>query len=815
MKKILLAILFLCLLSPLFAAKKEKPVTFSEKISKLKKLDGFFPLYWDEKEGKLYIEINQWNKEFLYINSLPAGVGSNDIGLDRGQIGENRIVYFWRSGPKALLIQPNYAYRAITSDPVEQRAVEESFAKSVLWAFTIIAEENDHALVDATEFYLRDAHHVVQTLKDTQQGTFTLDNSRSAFYLPNTRNFPLNTEVETLLTFTGNDPGEFVKQVVPSPNNISVRERHSFVSLPGPGYTPRVFDPRSGYFGITYMDYATPVQDPIRKRFICRHRLNKKDPGAAVSDAVEPIVYYLDSATPEPIRSALLEGARWWSQAFEAAGYRNAFRVEMLPPDADPMDVRYNVIEWIHRATRGYSYGNVVADPRTGEIIKGHVSLGSLRVRQDYLIAEGLLAPYETGKPADPRLLKMALARLSQLAAHEVGHTLGLSHNYIASTINHASVMDYPHPLVLFKDDGSLDLEQAYATGIGEWDKITIAYGYQDFGQTSDEHVQLNKILEDGIKRNIIFLSDAEARPDNSAHPRTHLWDNGPDAVAELDRVMKIRQKALSQFSEKNIREGTPLSTLENVLVPMYLFHRYQLIAAAKVLGGLEYTYAVRGDNQTAADIVPAEDQRRALKSLLATLDPQALTLPENILHLIAPTAEGYQRDREMFQLRTAPAFDPLSAAETAATMTVNLILNPERDARLVEYHARDSKNPGFVEVADTLVDSTWKAKHDDSLSGEVRRAIDTIVLQRLMWLASNDQARVQVRAVATSEVESLRKWIGAELNRVSDPAHKAHLQFSLSQIKVFQQDPSKVKFTAPVQVPAGAPIGSYCSFEP
>jgi hypothetical protein len=815
MKKILLSILILCFLTPLFAAEKEKPLTFSERISKLKKLDGFFPLYWDEKEGKLYLEINQWNKEFIYINSLPAGVGSNDIGLDRGQIGENRIVYFWRSGPKALLIQPNYAYRAVSSDAAEQRAVEESFAKSVLWAFTIVAEENDHALVDASEFYLRDAHHVTQALKDTQQGTFTLDNSRSAFYLPNTKNFPLNTEVETLLTFTGNDPGEFVKQVVPSPNNISVRERHSFVSLPGPGYTPRVFDPRSGYFGITYMDYATPVQEPIRKRFICRHRLNKKDPGAAVSDAVEPIVYYLDPGTPEPIRSALLEGASWWNQAFEAAGYRNAFRVEMLPPDADPLDVRYNVIQWIHRATRGYSYGNVVADPRTGEIIKGHVSLGSLRVRQDYLIAEGLLAPYESGKPADPKLMNMALARLRQLAAHEVGHTLGLSHNYIASTVNRASVMDYPHPLVLFKDDGSLDLEQAYATGIGEWDKITIAYGYQDFAQKSDEGAQLNQILQNGIKRNLIFLSDSDARPDNSAHPRTHLWDNGPDAVAELDRVMKIRQKALSQFSEKNIREGTPLSTLENVLVPMYLFHRYQLIAAAKVLGGLEYTYAVRGDNQTAADIVPAEDQKRALKSLLATLDPQALTLPENILHLIAPTAEGYTRDREMFQLRTAPAFDPLSAAETAATMTVNLILNPERDARLVEFHARDLKNPGFVEVADALVDSTWKAKHDDSLSGEVRRAIDNIVLQRFMWLASNDQARAQVRAVATSEIESLRKWIGAELNRVSDPAQRAHLQFSLSQIQVFQQDPSKVKFTAPVQVPAGAPIGAYCSFEP
>jgi hypothetical protein len=810
MKKFLLAILILCWVTPLFG---EKAAAISDKVSAMKKLPGFFPIYWDEKNGKLYLEINQWNKEFIYINSLPAGVGSNDIGLDRGQIGENRIAYFWRSGPKALLIQPNYAYRAVTSDPAEQHTVEDSFAKSVLWAFTIIAEHNGNALVDATGFFLRDAHNIIQKLKDAQQGTFTLDNNRSAFYLPNTKNFPLNTEVETMLTFTGNEPGEYVKQVVPSPNNITVRARHSFVSLPPSGYTPRVFDPRSGYFGITYMDYSAPVQEPIRKRFICRHRLIKKDPSAAVSDAVEPIVYYLDPGTPEPIRSALLEGARWWDQAFEAAGYRNAFRVEMLPTDADPMDIRYNVIQWVHRATRGWSYGNVVADPRTGEIIKGHVTLGSLRVRQDYLIAEGLLAPYESGKPADPRLLKMALERLSQLAAHEVGHTLGLSHNYIASTINRASVMDYPHPLVLIKEDGSLDLEQAYAKGVGEWDKVAIAYGYQDFAQKTDENNQLKKTLEDAIKRNVIFLSDEDARPDNSAHPQNHLWDNGPDAVAELDRVMKTRAKVLSQFSEKNIREGAPLSTLENVLVPMYLFHRYQLIAAAKVLGGLKYTYAVRGDNQIAADIVPAEEQRRALKSLLATLKPEALTLPENILHLVAPTAQGYQRDRELFQLRTSPAFDPLSAAETAAMMTVNLILNPERDARLVEYHARDAKNPSFVEVADALVDSTWKVKRDDTLSGEVQRAIDTIVLNRLMWLAANDQARAQVRAVASAEVESLRGWIGSEVNRISDPAQKAHLQFSLSQIQLFQQDPSRVKFTTPVQIPAGAPIG--CSFEP
>jgi hypothetical protein len=792
----------------------EKLPSIDTKAGSMKKYSGFFNFYWDDEAGKIYLEIDEWEKEFIYINSLPSGVGSNDIGLDRAQIGENRIVYFWRSGPRVLLIQPNYSYRAITTDPAEKRSVDESFAKSVLWGFTTVAEQNGTVLVDATDFFLRDAHRVINTLKETKQGTFTLEASRSAIYLPNTRNFPLNTEVESLLTFTGTEPGNFVQQVVPSPQNISVRQHHSFVNLPEPGYVPREFDPRAGFFGITFMDYATQVQEPIRKRWICRHRLQKKDPSSSISEPVKPIVYYLDPGTPEPIRAALLEGASWWNQAFEAAGYKNAFRVEMLPAGADLLDVRYNIITWVHRATRGWSYGNVVADPRTGEIIKGHVSLGSLRVRQDYLIAEGLLAPYEKGESPDPALLKMALARIKQLSAHEVGHTLGLSHNFNASTNNRASVMDYPHPLVSLKEDGSIDLSQAYATGIGEWDKVAIAFGYQDFPKTSDTKSELEKIIQNGISRNLVFISDQDARPENSAHPRSHLWDNNPDAVTELDRVMKIRERALARFSEKNIREGAPLSTLENVLVPIYLFHRYQLISAAKVLGGLNYTYALRGDNQKPAEIVAADEQRRALKSLLATLDPAVLALPENILRLIPPIADGYQRDRELFQTRTDPAFDPLSAAESAASMTVNLILNPERAARLIEYHARDKSYPGFVEVAHALVESTWKIGRTEGLNSEIRRAVDTLVLQRLMWLAANDQARAQVRAISSSEIESLEKWINTQIASNLNAEQKAHLQFSLSQIQLFQQDPSKIKFTAPVQTPAGAPIGSFCSFE-
>src|SRR5437763_3777453 len=490
-------ILMVSAASGVAAARPETPqtATIAEKTAGAQKLPGYFNLYWDAKLGKLWLEIDTWSSEFLYQSGLPAGIGSNDIGLDRGQLGATRIVRFERSGPKVLLIQENLEYRAVSNDPDERRAVRDSFAESALWGFKVEAEEKDHALVDATEFFLRDAHGIPAALRRTKQGSYHLDSARFAIYLASTKNFSLNTEVESTLTFAGEEPGRWVRDVTPSPESITVREHHSFVQLPPPGYKPRAYDPRGSFFGIGYMDYATPISEAIVKRFIARHRLEKKDPKAEVSEPVQPIVYYLDRGAPEPIRSALLEGARWWNQAFEAAGYKNAFRGELLPEGADLLDLRYNVIQWVHRATRGWSYGAAVIDPRTGETIKGHVTLGSLRVRQDYLIAESLLAPYEKGKPVSPKMQEMALARLRQLAAHEVGHTLGLMHNYSASTVNRSSVMDYPPPYVKLAVDGTPDVSSAYATGIGEWDKVSIAFGYQGFVPGTNEAAALSKIL--------------------------------------------------------------------------------------------------------------------------------------------------------------------------------------------------------------------------------------------------------------------------------------------------------------------------------
>jgi len=776
MKRILL--LLLCLA----CASAQSPI--AKKTEGMTKMPGYFPVYWDAKTGKIWLEINRWQQEFLYVSSLPAGVGSNDIGLDRGQLAEEKVVQFERSGPKVLLVQSNYGFRAVSDSADERKSVGEAFARSVLWGFQADTIDGDAVLVDATAFYLRDAHEVPAAMRRTKQGVFKLDDSRSAFYLPRTKNFPNNTEVETTLTFLSDDPGNYVREVVPTPGAVTVREHHSFVQLPGPGFQPRAFDPRSGFFGIEFMDFATPIDQPIRKRYIARHRLTKEG---------KPLVYYLDRGAPEPIRSALLEGARWWNQAFEAAGFHDAFRVELMPEDADPMDVRYNVIQWVHRSSRGWSYGSTVTDPRTGEIIKGHVTLGSLRVRQDYLIAEGLLAPYESGKPASQEMKDMAIARMRQLAAHEVGHTLGLAHNYAASASNRASVMDYPGPLAQLKGDRP-DLSNAYATGIGEWDKVAITFGYGD----------QPGVLDKAHARGLYFITDSDSRPQGGAHPASHLWDNGVNAVDELNRMMEIRAKALARFGENNIREGAPMSSLEEALVPLYLSHRYQVEAASKVLGGLDYRYALRGDGQKIADIVPAAEQQRALQALLRTLDPQALTLPEKLLQQIPPRAFGYPRDRESFKAKTGVTFDPMAAAESAASITLAQILHPERAERLIQYHARDPKNPGLAEVIDKVLAATWKRPRVGGLASETQRVVDNVALYQLMALAVGDTAAAQARAIALSKIEDLKAFLNSP---VSDPDQRAHYRYALAQIKRFQEDPKKIDFPKPAEPPPGQPI--------
>jgi hypothetical protein len=632
-----------------------------------------------------------------------------------------------------------------------------------------------------------------------------LDKSRSAVYLPQTKNFPQNTELEATITLVNNDgeTGNYVQSVTPSPEAITLRMHHSFVQLPDNNYTPRVFDPRSSFIDISYFDYSTPVYESIDKYLVMRHRLQKKDPSAAKSEAVKPIVYYLDNGTPEPIRSALLEGAQWWNQAFEAAGYINAFQVKILPDSADPMDIRYNMINWVHRSTRGWSYGAAVIDPRTGEIIKGNVSLGSLRVRQDYLIATGLLAPFENGLPVDNKMLTMALQRLKQLSAHEVGHTLGLMHNYSASAVNRSSVMDYPPPSVSLNANGDIDISNAYTNEIGEWDKVSINWGYQDFPKGTDEKVALNRIMSDAYQKGLQFISDRDARAVGGLHPTAHLWDNGSNPVDELKIAMKVREKALSQFSEKDIRPGTPMAFLEDVLVPVYLYHRYQTEAVTKIVGGMNYKYALRGDGQMVTQSVSKEEQSKALDALIATIDPSVLVLPERITKLIPPRPSGYEYTRELFKKRTGLAFDALSPAETAADMPLSFLFNSERMNRMVEYQVQNG-GLGLNEMIDKLVNATWKAARKKGMEGLIQIQTEQVLLTYLLAASVNDDNSFITKSVIQKELSDLKTFIEAKKKTSTDLTYTGHLILAMERMK----SPEKAKPTIHAAIPPGSPIG-------
>jgi hypothetical protein len=774
MKRLIGFAILMILYSSAFAQPRQnpQPATISDKINGMQKFAGYFPFYWDARAGKIWLEIDRWNSEFLYVESLPAGIGSNDLGLDRGEVGQAHVVRFERVGPRVMLIASNQGYRANSDNADERRAVKDAFAESTMWGFEVAAEEGTRVLVDATTFYLRDVHGIPGTLQRMQQGQFRLDATRCAFYLANTKNFPKNTEIETTLTFiTDGEAGPLVRSVTPVANAITVREHVSFVELPGPGFHTRENDPRAGFFGIQYMDFATPISEPVVKHYIDHHRLQKKDPAAAVSEPVKPIVYYVDRGAPEPVRSALIEGASWWNQAFEAAGYKNAFRVEVMPADADPMDVRYNVIQWVHRSTRGWSYGSSVTDPRTGEIIQGRVSLGSLRDRQDFLIASGLLAPYGTDKTVVEKIMQqVVLARLRQLAAHEVGHTLGLQHNFAASTTNRASVMDYPAPLVTLGADGLPDLANAYAKGIGEWDKVAITYGYSDFTPGTNEQVALDKILRAAFDGGLRYLTDQDARPPSASSSYTHLWDNGTNVIDGLENLMKVRDRALNRFGEDNIRVGAPMATLEDVLVPLYMHHRYQVEAVAKLIGGIDYTFSMRGKGDRNPQIVSPQDQRRALAAVLDTLRPENLAIPESLLRLIPPRPPGYQRTREDFRIRTSPAFDALAPAEAYANHVCDFLFNPERAARIVEFHARNGAEfPMLGDYFDKIITETFRASARTGYGGEIQRTVDAVVLSELMTLAANERASNEVRAIAELKLDELKTWAAEQSGPTRD----------------------------------------------
>ncbi|TVZ59573.1 uncharacterized protein DUF5118 [Flavobacteriaceae bacterium MAR_2010_105] len=784
-------------------------LSFSQ-ILKNKRLDtykGYFNFYYEVSEDKIYLEVDKLDEEFLYVSSLASGVGSNDIGLDRGQLGSERIVKFVKAGNKLLLIQPNLDYRAITDNQLEKKSVEQAFAKSVLFGFPIEESFKNSYIIDITSFLMQDMHGVSNTLRYQDEGNYSIDLSKSALSLERTKAFPKNVEFEALLTFKGEPKGRNIRSVTPTPSLVSVIQHHSFVELPDNNYKPRVFDPRSGAIYISYMDYATPVQEPITKRYVTRHRLEKKNPELAMSEAVEPIIYYLDPGTPEPVRSALLEGASWWNQAYEAIGFKDAFQVKMLPEDADPMDCRYNMIQWVHRSTRGWSYGGSVIDPRTGEIIKGHVSLGSLRIRQDFMIAQALMnKPFAERDNNYQPMLDLAIARIKQLGAHEVGHTLGFTHNFAASTNDRASVMDYPHPKVKLTD-GNIDLSDAYDDKIGAWDKVTVAYSYSQFDENTNERIALNEILKKAQDDGLRFIADYDARIQSGAHAFAHLWDNGKTPSEELENVLEVRSKAISNFSKDNFRTNEPYSVLEDVFVPLYFFHRYQTEAASKVIGGLDYNYAVKDDGQITTKDVDAKMQRETLKAMLKTLSAKNLMIPEDKLSLFPPRAYGYGKTRESFKGNMGVAFDPFAAVETSCDMTLGLLLNGERMNRVYQQHVLDPSQLSIKELIETIAEATIKKKPESGYLGEVQQTINISVLKHIMAISGHNKLLPQVQALVNFEVMKLKVIL--QERRVDPMA-----MLLVKEIDKFLGNPSGYKAPEAPQIPDGSPIGmDICSY--
>ncbi|MDX1570019.1 MAG: zinc-dependent metalloprotease [Xanthomonadales bacterium] len=807
--------------SPVLQAEEDsEPESFAEQRASLDCEPGLLETCVDAEKARVLLILPAPEDKsgligrYIYQAYLSSGLGSNPLGLDRTVGGGTQILAMRRVGEKILFEVENWRFRATDGTEGERLAVRESFAWSVLWAGKIAAvAEDGRLLLDIGPFLLRDALGVAARIEQAEQGSFSLDADRSVVEASSTLVFPDNIEMEASLTFAGTKPGDEIRQTAPEPTAVTLVQHHSLVRLPEPGYEARRGDPRAGAIENIHYDYATPLSEPLATNIARRHRLERIDPAAASGPVKEPIVYYLDSGAPEPVKSALLDGARWWADAFEAAGFENAFEVRELPPGAHRLDVRYNIITWVHRATRGWSYGASVLDPRTGEIIKGYVLLGSQRVRQDRLIFEGLAGTGKTGTGAADDPIELALARIRQLSAHEVGHTIGLAHNFGASANDRASVMDYPAPWVRIGEDGGLDFSQAYDAGIGAWDRFAIDWLYRQYPPGTDVAAALDAKVLEAREAGLIYVTDEHGRGVGTAHPLGAVWDNGSDPIAALEEAWAVRNHALANFGPDRVAPGRPLSQLRRVLVPIYLYHRYQVDAASKSLAGASYDYRLRGGAGQPVTWVDAETQNRALDALLATLDPGALDLPDELLADLAPFSRSFYTDpvtdRELFPGNIDPLFDPVAAAAIAGRITIRALVNPARAARLVEQHRREPGLPSLEQVLDRLQATLFDApRRETQRQAEIRRALQAELVEHLIGVALSDESPSVVAFRLESFLVDLAE--GLEEDR-GDKAAQSHARGLARRVDRFLDRPSEPvpALRAPAGEPPGSPIGS------
>ncbi|WDI31069.1 zinc-dependent metalloprotease [Hyphococcus flavus] len=812
-------------------------VWVDESVAELTRKDGFLTLFADEQGGKVFAVFPAPDTEgvslrAIYASGLTSGLGSNPVGLDRGLFDNGSLVAFRKLGNKLIAEQENWTYRASSDNALERRAVRESFARSFLWSGDISATgPNGQILVDISSFLTRDSLGIVSSLKNHPRGgSFSIASDRTFPDAANALAFPDNVEFDAFMTLTSDSPGSEVRATAADGRSITLVQHHSLVRLPEAGYEPRAFDPRSGAIDVPHYDFSSPLEEPILRSVARRYRLEKEDPTQAVSPAKEPIVFYVDAGAPPQISEALIEGASWWADAFEAAGFENAFRVEPLPEGVHPRDIRYNVISWTHRQTRGWSYGGGVHDPRTGEMLKGSVILGSQRVRQDRMIFEGLVGADNSGEggPNDP--VTIALNRIKQLSAHEVGHSLGFAHNFAASSNDRASVMDYPAPLVSVSSDGTLDLSQAYDDGIGEWDKLAATWLYAEFPEDADEEEELETILREGYASGLMFVGDREARSVATAHPYASVWDNGADAVAMLRQTMNVRRIALENFGARVIKDGSGMAEMRSVLVPIYLYHRYQIAAAAKSVGGFEFSYNEKGDALTPGAPVSDERQREALAALVETLDPAALALPDSLVNQLTPPlgAFGSNNIAETFASETGPVFDVLTAADSAAAITIGALLHPDRTARLADYQSRQPSRLGVNDVL-TSIEQQIFASQPSARRQAIAQRLQTRFVSTLIALSGGapSEGEAQAAAVGLSNgagatapsnvqaiidmyLKGLRTRLSPGLLEGQTP-DRAHREWLIANIERHFDRPAPARsgVVGAPDVPPGSPIGS------
>jgi Met-zincin/Domain of unknown function (DUF5117) len=793
--------------------------SFAETVKGLEPLNGLLPVYLDKHNGKVLLALTPDKAgdcgQFLYQVYMRAGLGSTPVGVDRSNPSETQLIAFRRAGHRIVAELQNNRFRAGDGNPDEVQAVRESFPPSTIWSGEIVAEgENGALLVDISSFLTRDAFGVIQALKEDKQGSFKVAADLSYPDVAGVQAFPENLEFEAHETFVSDDPGPEMRGIAPDPHSVTAIEHHSLIKLPPPGFVPREADQRTGAFSELVADYGTPLDAATTVRLAHRFRLEKTDPTAARSTVKKPIVFYVDRAAPEPVRTALVEGARWWAQAFDAAGFIDAFKVEVLPEGVSPLDARYNVINWVHRQTRGWSYGANIIDPRTGEIVKGSVLLGSLRVRQDRMIFEGLVGADKTGTGAQDDPIRISIARLHQLAVHETGHAIGLEHNFAGSTFDdRASVMDYPPPRVKIVN-GKLDFTDAYQVGVGTWDKFAIKWLYTPVAPGQAGRGQLDAIVRDGYAHGLRYVSDNDSRPTGSAHPHGSLWDDGPDAIEGLKHVLAVRKIALDHFGVSNLPKDAPISDLRRVIVPIYLFHRYEVDAASKLVGGIDFTYAVRGDAHEGAKVVPGGEQRRALDALLATLDPSVLDLPDPLIDLLSQGRDS-PRDKafdvEVFGHPHAPGFDLGTAADAAVDITLGDLLDPDRLNRVADQGGRDPSQLQLAELLDKTVAAADGPAGGDGHAAELRRRIQARTIVRLASALQEKSLNPTVAAEIKATLTHLGQRLAA--TKAGDPADLAQAQYYADLILNPSRDGLAAIAAADtrraLEPPPGMPIGS------